>query len=321
MPNTRLINLAEAKGLAYEKKKGKKSVNWCIHAEWTCRDQLRRINQEKEAIKIGEKNVVEVSAGDEDEEGTIAAGLDQRVLASSKCRHPSGVDIGSSVDVRAMAIGEWEEYLSLLERETPPLDALVSRLCTEKDAAKMDLVRISLQVQYGETLLKNAASKLIALQEERQRCEEKLAALKNAEPTSLVDIAAASVDLESMVKKVESQQGFIEQLRDSFGSGSVDEEVVTLQSQDAESVWTTAVKKQALWKLHRVALSEQLKGMNTTYQRPNLHPSPQSSFYVNCETIDVPVVGIEIGACPFCTKGFDLVWDCRLSSCRHAYHT
>ena len=173
-----------------------------------------------------------------------------------------------------MAIGEWEEYLSLLERETSPLDALVSRLCTKKDAAKMDLVRISSQVQYGETLLKNSSSKLIALQEERQRCEEKLAALKNAEPTSLVEIAAASVDLESMVKKVESQQGFIEQLRDFFGSGSVDEEVAALQSQDAESVWTTAVKKQALWKLHRVALSEKLKGMKTTYQRPNLHPSP-----------------------------------------------
>ena len=76
VPNTRLINLAEAKGLAYEKKKGKKSINWCVHAEWTCRDQLRRINQEKEGIKIGKKNVVEVSADDQDEEGTIAGGLD-----------------------------------------------------------------------------------------------------------------------------------------------------------------------------------------------------------------------------------------------------
>ena len=121
------------------------------------------------------------------------------------------MELGSSVDVGAMAIGEWEEYLSLLERKTPPLDVLVSRLCTKKDAAKMDLVRISSQVQYGETLLKNSSSKLIALQEERERCEEKLAALKNGEPTSLVEIAAASVDLESMVKKVESQQGFIEQ--------------------------------------------------------------------------------------------------------------
>ena len=108
------------------------------------------------------------------------------------------------------------------------------------------------------------------------------------------------------MKKVESQQGFIEQLRDLFGSGSVDEEVPALQSQDAESAWTTAVKKQALWKLHRVAFSEQLKGMKTIYQRPNLHPSLQSYFYANCETIDILVVGIEIGACPFCTKGFDL---------------
>ena len=73
-------------------------------------------------------------------------------------------------------------------------------------------MRISLQVQYGETLLKNSLSKLIALQEECERYEEKLAALKNVEPSNSVEIAAASIDLADVVKKVESQQGFIEQL-------------------------------------------------------------------------------------------------------------
>ena len=69
-------------------------------------------------------------------------------------------------------------------KRNTPIGCACFRLCTEKDAAKMDLVRISSQVQYGETLLKNSSSELIALQEERERCEEKLAALKNAEPTS-----------------------------------------------------------------------------------------------------------------------------------------
>ena len=48
------------------------------------------------------------------------------------------MELGSGVDGQAMAIGEWEEYLSLLERKTPPLDALVFRLCIEKDAVKVE---------------------------------------------------------------------------------------------------------------------------------------------------------------------------------------
>ena len=321
VPNTRLINLAEAKGLVYENKKGKKAVNWCVHAEWTCRDQLRRINQEKDATKIGEKIVVEVSGDEQDEEGAIAARLGQRGLASLEFRTPTATVLESPVDVRAMAIGEWQEYLSLLERETPTLEALVSRLSTEKDAARMELVRVSSQVQYGQTLLNNSLSKLVALQQEREKCEVKLAALKSAEPQSEVEIDAASVELIDVVKKVEAQQGFIEQFEDSFGSGSVDEEVIAEQSKDAEALWSNAVKKLSLWKLHRVALSEQLKGMKTGYQRPTLHPSPLPFLYVDCETIDVPVVGLEIVACPFCTRRFDPAWDCRLSSCCHAYHT
>lgn len=35
VPNTRMINLAEAKGLVYEKK-ANKQTNWCVHAEWCC---------------------------------------------------------------------------------------------------------------------------------------------------------------------------------------------------------------------------------------------------------------------------------------------
>jgi hypothetical protein len=42
VPNTRLINATEAKGLVCEIKK-KKDVNRCSHAEWTYRDQLRLI--------------------------------------------------------------------------------------------------------------------------------------------------------------------------------------------------------------------------------------------------------------------------------------
>jgi hypothetical protein len=321
VPNTRLINLAEAKGLVYENKKGKKAVNWCVHAEWTFRDQLRRINQEKDATKSGKNVVVEVSGDEQEDEGAIACQPGQRSKAAIGFQTPPALVLGSHVDARQMAIGQWQEYLFLLERETPTLEALVSRLSTEKDAARMELVRVSSQVQYGQTLLNNSMSKLLALQEEREQCVVKLAALKSAEARSAGEVDGASVELMDVVRKVEAQQGFIEQFKDSFGSGNVNEEVAAVRSKDAEALWSNAVKKLSLWKLHRVALSEQLITMKTGYQRPALHPSPLPFLYVDCDTISVPVVGLEIVACPFCTRGFEPAWDYRLSSCCHAYHT
>ena len=105
--------------------------------------------------------------------------------------------------------------------------------------------------------------------------------------------------LSDVVRKVEAQQGSIEQFKDSFGLLSMDEEVAYVRSKDAEALWSNAVKKLSLWKLHIVALSEQLTGMKTAYQRPALHPSPMPFLYVDCETINVPIVGLEIAACLF----------------------
>ena len=51
-----------------------------------------------------------------------------------------------------MAIGECQEYLSLLEREAPTLKTLVSGLSEEKGRAKLELVKVSSQVVYGMLL-------------------------------------------------------------------------------------------------------------------------------------------------------------------------
>ena len=189
MPNTRLINLSEAKGVVYENKKRKKDVNWCVHAEWTCCDQLRRINQENDTTKIGKAVVVEVSGDEQDNEGAIAARPSQRSVAAIESQNPTGTVLHSHVDVRAMAIGEWQEYLFLLEQETPTLEALVSRMST--DAVRMELMKVFLQVQYGQTLLNNLLSKFAALREKREQCFVKLAALKSVEPQSEGEVDAA----------------------------------------------------------------------------------------------------------------------------------
>jgi hypothetical protein len=42
-----------------------------------------------------------------------------------------------------MAIGEWQEYVSSMKKETPGLDAYVKRLCSEFEAAKISLANVS----------------------------------------------------------------------------------------------------------------------------------------------------------------------------------
>ena len=47
-------------------------MNWCVHAEWTCRDQLRRINAEKDASKTEKILALDVSDDDPDEDDAVA---------------------------------------------------------------------------------------------------------------------------------------------------------------------------------------------------------------------------------------------------------
>jgi len=72
-------------------------------------------------------------------------------------------------------------------------------------------------VQYEKTLLKYCLSKLFALQQEREKCEEKLVALKSAKPRSEVEIDTTSIKLASVVKKIEPWYGLFKQLWDLFG--------------------------------------------------------------------------------------------------------
>ena len=51
VPNTHMVNVSKAKGFPYEIVK-KKECNWAFFAEWTCRDQLKKLRaEEDEAAK------------------------------------------------------------------------------------------------------------------------------------------------------------------------------------------------------------------------------------------------------------------------------
>jgi hypothetical protein len=65
-----MVNVSEAKGFAYEIVK-KKETNWALFAEWTCRDQLKKLRaEEEEAAKSRYTHVRgEVGSENDCEEG------------------------------------------------------------------------------------------------------------------------------------------------------------------------------------------------------------------------------------------------------------
>ena len=127
--NTRLINPAEAKDLVYKIKK-KKDVNWCSHAEWTCRDQLCLINVKKESA-MKSNNVPIFLAVEEDEDGDpIVSQFGSQKRVSNGEGTISGAEENASASVLklgnllvVMAIADWQRVLGVLE-EWPILEGL-----------------------------------------------------------------------------------------------------------------------------------------------------------------------------------------------------
>ena len=214
VPNTRLINAAEAKGLVYEIKK-KKDVNWCSHAEWTCRDQLRLINMKKESATKS-KNTPIFLADEEDEEADPPGsqfGLLKRTSGAEGTI--SGIEENASASalrsgdlLAVMAIVDWQRVLGVLEKELPTLEGAVSRLGEEKDAAKIELVRVATQVDFGQSLFSVADSKFATLEVEYDNWKVKAEA---SDSVTSAECELATIELSNVQKKIESQKGVIEQ--------------------------------------------------------------------------------------------------------------
>jgi hypothetical protein len=321
VPNTRQINVAEAKGLAYEIKRGKET-NWCLHGEWTCREQLRRANLERDTAKQAAKG-----GGSSKEVDTLDYSetvLEEGDPTPSDCGQRSGSRLGLGKklsDQQSMSIGEWQEHLSVLDREAPKLADLVKRRCEEKDLAKMELVKVSTQGEYGRSLVAAAELRLKILESEYYAADAEVLASKALEPRNATDIAVAEQQSEDARRKVEAQTGVLEQMRLLFGTGEAGYGEAKLKSELAEDAYNKACSKQELWGRHRVVLSAQLRAMMADYQRPTCFPAPSPSLYLDCGQICMKTVVVQIDPCPWCTRGFDPAWDCQFASCQHAYHS
>jgi hypothetical protein len=328
VPNTRQINVAEAKGFAYELVKNKET-NWCLHGEWTCREVLRRANLEREkAGLVGSAG--QTSKGGRSEKGPVVIGatdveVEEEDTTLTECaqRTESWGGLPSTTsNQHSMAIGEWQDYLSLLDRELPTLDTLVKRSSEAMGVAKMEFLEISTKAQCGRSLVVAAEMRQKILQAEYCAAEAELLSEKAQDPQSEVDIAAAVEMVRDAKFRVDSEAGVIEHMRGLFeGQGGWAFQDAKQKSEHAEEVFLRTQEKQELWKRHRLVLAAQLKAMKAGYKRPACYPAPLPFLYLDCEEVFVQTVRCDIAPCPFCTRGFDPAWDCRFASCQHAYHS
>lgn len=329
VPNTRMVNVSEAKGWAYEIVK-KRETNWALFAEWTCRDQLKKIRAEEEELRLGKVGQLKAEKESSREwlpgKGNCAPDLPRdptRAGGSSLSRlSPFRAVAHEKV---SMAIGEWQECLNALERESQGLDDYVQRLWVAKDEARMTFHKVSSQEEYGRKLIEDAETKLVDLEAEynnmRASRDEVQLVIQLEEPAAdSLDEDPLASELAEMQRKVDAQKNLVQVCRDTFGdwqSAAVERLNMTL----ADEAWAYAKRRQELWMRHRGAYQLQLRGMKACYERPGTNPSPSPSIYLDYNSANIDIHVVEIGVCPFCLCGFEPVWDCCLVSCRHAYHS
>ena len=202
VPNTRMVNVSEAKGFAYEIVK-KKETNWALFAEWTCRDQLKKLRAEDEEAAKSKFTPVrgEVASEKDCEAGKenwpLEQGRDGQInYAPILPRLSQKIAQGQKI---AMAIGEWQQCLETLEKESLGLDEYVQRIFQEKEEAKMALHKVSSQMEYGRQLIADVRAKFSELEAERDCMKSKLDSVRPEEGGLHFNyIDPAMVDFESL---------------------------------------------------------------------------------------------------------------------------
>ena len=113
----------------------------------------------------------------------------------------------------------------------------MNRLGKEKDVIKIKLVRVAMQVDFGQSLLSTADSKLAELQVEYESWKVKA---ETSDLTTSAECELTAIELSNVQKKIESQKGIIEQFWALFWSGTIDQELALAKSSAAEGLFESA---------------------------------------------------------------------------------
>jgi hypothetical protein len=89
----------------------------------------------------------------------------------------------------------------------------------------------------------------------------------------------------------------------------------------AKGAWCVAFKKLKMCQHHKIAFFAQVQSMNNGNQRPTLIPSPLPFVSLDINDCGKVFKVLSISPCLFCHRGFELAWDCKIVSYKHAYHS
>jgi hypothetical protein len=89
----------------------------------------------------------------------------------------------------------------------------------------------------------------------------------------------------------------------------------------AKETWRMAIEKLDKWKCHKFALFAKLQSMKNKHQCPFMNPSPLPFDFLSNDVSTPFFSNLAISPCPFCHQSFELAWDCKTVSYRHAYHS
>jgi hypothetical protein len=237
LPNSRLINKAEARGYVVENKGVK--VNWCVLAEWTVRDQLRRI----QALGDTSKGVECVDLNSEDREGEDLEEEEDTTVMGRRTSHPGS----KGIVVNEGCVSEWLEHISVVEKELLALESVLSPLEKAKVDANLELAKISGQLEDRHKLVDSANIKFTDLKVELDAQNLALLNLRSSGSTS-EEIGVALVTLESLQRKIDAQTGILDAFQGLLDMGEADHKKAFEKASIAESECSLATKKFNVWK-------------------------------------------------------------------------
>ena len=105
------------------------------------------------------------------------------------------------------------------------------------------------------------------------------------------------------------------------GPSASDRSLILLQHDQAMELWENATRRLGVWKIHKDALQAQLRKLRLGFQRPGFFPAPMPFVILDPTEGRVPTTTIDFNECPFCLRGFEPAWDCKVASCKHGYHS
>lgn len=233
-----------------------------------------------------------------------------------------------STDLREnKSVGEWQEYVSGLERGLPESEEVVLALEKTKELAAMAKVRVDSQVDFGSMMVKTAEDRLrelLAMVQEFVPQRTSVSEPSKEDPMQQDVIRQHPTNMEEMNGQIELQKKVIESLRMTkmSGPGASDRSLILEEYDTAIELWENAVRKMSVWKTHKQVLQEHLRQMPLGFQRPGFFPAPLP--FVTLDPADLgstPITRIDIGECPYCLRGFEPAWDCKIACCKHGYHS